>query len=584
MRKTRLRAIIIAIALCLLPLFVGSTFARADGIIIYVDGPTGIPETDWVNIQSALDDAMPGDTVQLAAGDYYVHKPLVKDGFSGTLKGAGKDTTNIVVSKASNGDLFLAAHIDAWDGWVEFTIFPGEQFYATTLFYFGNCESIVVSDLTMIMDGEDITEFSYILEEATGDVVYVLEEEWGNNIAYAFIVDIAAGCTTTLERVSIVGANDGTHFQPVSPNHGFYITSALLSEDDNGGTHTARDCDFIGMGSNAYQLTGLRNGEVIVESCVFKDSARGMVPVFCDNMDITVTDSLFENMFHSGVMLVGASGHYADVSHNTMIDSGGIWVYTEPVNPFTYSTYEKCYFSFQHNDINLRQYGEWGGLEVWNNIDDDDWADLVFKSNNIHSEGAWLYGPIFTVNAHGAVITNNKITGSGPAAMYIGVADWVGANDRGLMIIGNNLQNWQVDGGPWAPYWEGIARIWLGYTTSQCTVVEGNNQVNVYDEDDYDPDIYDEDGNVIYNGWGAASWYAGGPAQFTRHWVIIYDPSFPYGFEYFYLPEVQDGTPVTELKHNTIVGVNNMQGNAPGDEIKAAMQLLRNLNLLFRFP
>jgi hypothetical protein len=170
----------------------------------------------------------------LAAGEYNVHKPLVADGFSGIVKGAGKDVTLIEASKASDGALFPAVRINAWDGWEEFSIPAGWQFFTTTLAYFGACENeVVISDLTMVMDGEDLTEYSYLYDPATELKVYILEEEWGHNMAYAFIVDIAAGCDTTLERVGLIGANDGTHFQPVSPNHGFYITAALLSGEDD---------------------------------------------------------------------------------------------------------------------------------------------------------------------------------------------------------------------------------------------------------------------------------------------------------------------------------------------------------------
>ncbi|MFW9927126.1 MAG: hypothetical protein ACFFDM_10180, partial [Candidatus Thorarchaeota archaeon] len=142
------------------------TIAEASDGVIYVPAPTGIPETDWYNIQTALDNAMPGDMIVLAAGDYYVHQPLVKDGFSGILKGAGKDVTTIEVSKASDGALFPAIRIEAWDGWEEFSVPAGWQFFTTTLAYFGACESAVISDLTMIMDGEDLTEYSYLYHPA----------------------------------------------------------------------------------------------------------------------------------------------------------------------------------------------------------------------------------------------------------------------------------------------------------------------------------------------------------------------------------------------------------------------------------
>ncbi|MHA2424329.1 MAG: right-handed parallel beta-helix repeat-containing protein, partial [Candidatus Thorarchaeota archaeon] len=377
--------------------------------------------------------------------------------------------TNIIASKASNGDLFAAEHIDAWDDWEEFSVPVGTEIHTPTIGYLGGEDYVVISDLTMVMTENDITETSVIVDSVTGDVIFDIGEYyWGNNIGYAFIIDIAPGCDTTLERVGIIGANDGTQFQPVSPNHGFYITGPQLSIADDGGTHIARDCDFIGMGSNSYQPIAMTNSEIVVESCVFRDGYSGVVPVYCDRLDVTVSENLFENMGGWAVAWWGPSGSVADISNNVILDSGGLGLETYPFNPFTYREYEKNYISFENNDVTLQQYGDYGGIEIYNNIDDDDWADLVIKNNKFHSVGQWIYGPIFTANAHNAVIRNNIMTGSGPAAMYIG---FFGTADRGLSIIGNNLEGWTVDGGPWEPYWHGMAAIWLEMGTSDCMVV-----------------------------------------------------------------------------------------------------------------
>ena len=52
-------------------------------------------ETDWQNISEALQNAGPGETVQLTAGTFYLHKSIVCWDFAGTLKGAGMDETII---------------------------------------------------------------------------------------------------------------------------------------------------------------------------------------------------------------------------------------------------------------------------------------------------------------------------------------------------------------------------------------------------------------------------------------------------------------------------------------------------------
>jgi hypothetical protein len=467
------------------------TIAEATDDIIYVPAPKGIPETDWYNIQTALDNAMSGDTIVLAAGDYYIHQPLTKDGFSGSVVGAGIDSTNIIVSTASDGSLFPVIHIDVWDDWPEFGVPIGSQFYTATLFYMSRCvDSVVFSDLTMIMDENGIAEPSYIYDTYTG-TAFSFDFIWGYNFGYANIVHVLSDCDTTVERIGLVGANDGTYFQYVNPNHGWYIEGHDQNPDGFGGTHVARDCEFVGMGSNAYQPTILKNAEVIVEDCTFRDGSRGVAPVGCDGLDIKVTDSLFTNLQHSGVMLFGVSGCVADVSHNKMIGSSGVYIQAWDINGYTYVLHEKCYLNIEHNEIVQKDGGYIGGIDILNLAYELDWGDLVIKSNKIHGEGSTWRGPIHTYNAHNAIITNNIITGNGLAAMYIGVASWWDAYDTGVLMQGNNVENFYVYEG------FGTAQIWLGPYTSQCKVI--GNPANVFDETD-DPTTPEYDGNNILVG------------------------------------------------------------------------------------
>ncbi|MEE4287030.1 MAG: right-handed parallel beta-helix repeat-containing protein [Mariniphaga sp.] len=52
-------------------------------------------EEDWFNINDAIQNATPGETVQLAKGLFYLHKSIVCWDFNGTLKGSGMDETTI---------------------------------------------------------------------------------------------------------------------------------------------------------------------------------------------------------------------------------------------------------------------------------------------------------------------------------------------------------------------------------------------------------------------------------------------------------------------------------------------------------
>uniref|UniRef100_UPI003216CE38 hypothetical protein n=1 Tax=uncultured Draconibacterium sp. TaxID=1573823 RepID=UPI003216CE38 len=52
-------------------------------------------EEDWYNINEALQNANPGEVVQLGAGTFYLHKSIICWDFNGTLKGAGMGKTTI---------------------------------------------------------------------------------------------------------------------------------------------------------------------------------------------------------------------------------------------------------------------------------------------------------------------------------------------------------------------------------------------------------------------------------------------------------------------------------------------------------
>lgn len=60
-------------------------------------------ETDWQNINEALQNAGPGETVQLATGTFYLHKSVVCWNFDGTFRGSGMNETKI---QTVPGELF----------------------------------------------------------------------------------------------------------------------------------------------------------------------------------------------------------------------------------------------------------------------------------------------------------------------------------------------------------------------------------------------------------------------------------------------------------------------------------------------
>jgi hypothetical protein len=117
---------------------------------------------------------------------------------------------------------------------------------------------------------------------------------------------------------------------------------------------------------------------------------------------------------------------------------------------------------------------------------------VVISHNKIHSEDSWLYGPIFSDGAmQNGLITNNIITGRGPAAMYLEIYNWYPGK---ATLRGNNLNGWETTPDPWGL---GTAQIWLGpFIVNSVVIGHGN----VFDEPAYDTDwnpLYDENGNPL---------------------------------------------------------------------------------------
>ena len=449
------------------------------GSVWYIPSPTGIPETDYAFIQDALDHMISGETIQLAAGDYYVHRPLVKDGFSGTIKGAGKDITIIVASKGSNGELFPSIYVPEFDG----RCYLGPNYLTNTTFllYLPHCtDSVTLLDMTLAIDTIGIADYTYYNNTEVQEIR--IDTDYGNNLAYAVYLVITSECDTIFNNVKLVGVNDGTQFFS-QPNHGIVIDSFYLSETELGGSHTARSCDFIGLGTNSYQHSYLKNAQILVDSCTFTDCTRGTNIFWSRGIDIhiinnefcrlldwgvwilesehceaIITNNDFINLGMSAVVLSRLIGCSIDVSNNDMIQSSAVYLSTQD-SPI----YEKNTYVFQFNEIKMKDNHNYAGFEIHNHVFDMDWADLEISNNTIDCESNYLYnGPIFAINAHYAVISDNTIIGSGPFAIYLR------DSGHGLIIEENDFHHW-ITADP-LNYYGNIAPIYLCESTNQCTV------------------------------------------------------------------------------------------------------------------
>ena len=470
------------------------TTTDAATVEICVPAPTGDPLIDWTNIQDALDSMSPGDTLCLAAGRYTIHRPLVTHGFHGSIIGAGMDETFIEAVRGPLG-YFEAAYMTEYDGWGNLPR-PGSEDYYTAFFYFGGPDtSVDVSDLTLEVNEPDVAELSYTYYPAYDEVILggkltvhhpELYDYWWyneNNIHCGIDISQSFDCDTSFENIRITGlytyipATEETWDDSIcSPRFG------LVHWWSSGGSHIVKDCVFEGSGVFACGPFGLTDAEYVFESNSVSDGWRGFQTAYGERMDIRVLKNTFYDLEVNSISNYFLQSSVMKVSRNHMFDvGGGFWYLNQPW------VAEGSRYLVEHNTIELQQHCWTGAVEVWDYTDAK--SELVVVSNRIHSVDATApYGPISLHAAYGSVIAFNKITGNGPAAMYIGAA-WDPVDD--VVLLGNNVQNFEVTDGIWDfPIWwpfpgdpiEGVGRIWLGELSSNCLVVGGSNKNNVVNE------------------------------------------------------------------------------------------------------
>lgn len=254
-------------------LTVGMTRAN-DITIVY---PTGVDDT--ADIQSALNAAGPGDTVQLAAGQFYTNEILVED-FCGTFKGTGEGT-KIDVLRGLNPSL------------------PGVSIdyltYSTHLFtFFGG--DVHILDLTF-----DITP-------------YEPAEVWGPNnppdwYDLLAVILITGDINSQIENVKFTG-HEGTALYP-GPFHPMFSVKSYnvrIGVEYGGGIpttgrHIIRDCDFdsLWLGITAW---GLMNCELTITSNSIKGGAIGIINAENTNSEIEISGNEIEADFLAGIWVM----------------------------------------------------------------------------------------------------------------------------------------------------------------------------------------------------------------------------------------------------------------------------------------
>jgi len=466
-RDTRLSSFVFSI---LALGFVGVVQAQN---VFHVDPSADLSgEADWANIMQAFEDskaAGAGSTVELAAGTFYIPRPLQIANFSGTLLGAGKGKTilrnapgiefGLLEPPLERMPAFMAFWLDGMDPGSE-TFWPADR-----------VQDLTLSGFTILIDGPAQRWYSHCLPGHPGwqfiNSIDVRGRWTGlqHGIWEMHPDDIMerALANTRFEHLEFIGEN------------GYALNGTQVWGE--GVTFPCGDGSAF-----TWAYTKWISGTQVVEDSSY-DSMQGEAIAFYNLVDSTVLLGGGPNkgttVRNSGAPLLmwDLSNTSVHASYIDSADSLGVYL-LNGIDTVAYGMPEirlpaPSEYVFTHNRIRQGTGSWYASFELWNYAGEVGWAlgNVVISNNKIHSEDHnFPFGPIFSYFVDGAVITNNKITGRGDTAVAIEPFGTIG---RDWVLVGNNVENYES-----TPYPE---QILLGPGTSNCTVVGGHNAANVFD-------------------------------------------------------------------------------------------------------
>lgn len=438
--------------------------------------PTGVDDT--ANIQCAFDAAVaagPGSTVQLEAGTFYLSRDIVVVNFDGSFRGAGKGRTIV----QNLDDVPFPLHGDPY---------PYHDYPGLLLFYqdaTGIPSTLNFSDMTIRVRGKSEPWSAHGF--GPWDCMTAIEV-WGK---VTQVEDFEESYVdASFERMEFEGEAGEFNCEGLGVN----VESGVWF----GGEQIVK----IKRRSTYVKYVKPLSGTLSVTDCSFENTAYGILTFMLVDSTVSVERNTFDNVGQP-FWLVDPSNTNVEFSRNRATNTRWFGVRVnqalQSVRGWDFGPFgelpEPSSLLISHNTIHAVHIADGVGIE--------DYAPLVGENGRLHTvisnnriilDNTW-YGGIWGYSAQDVVVTNNVIEGTGLAGIYTGV-DWEPVS--GWTILGNNVQNVDAD----------VAPIWLGPGTSNCTVVGGSSESNVWDQ----------------------------------------------------------GT------DNILVGVNNMQGNPPGPEIKEALE------------
>lgn len=347
-------------------------------------------------LERALITLQPGGAIRLAAGHFYINRPVVAPvGFSGSLIGAGKELTSIIGVGSAATPFANAIMTTPGDFW---------PVQASALLYFPHPSGeLSISDLTMALpEGFATVPSTYGFTDLTGFVFVQLAAE-GSNTSFANL---------RLQGARSTGNGDpfaGVDYQPLWGIGvlGSAETFPLLA---SGGHHTLANTDIsrVGIQATDYQL--LKHADVEIRGNVYSE-AKQAITRWLDGSNVTIEGNTLDTYSFGSIV----------------VTQEGVPIPGEPSNVV-----------IRNNDITVKGYL---GIEI-SSIPGATPAAfrLLIEKNTITQAGRDPIGFFANVAGIGmldgldhATVRNNVLRGS--AAFAIATA-----SVNNSVLVGNNLQ------------------------------------------------------------------------------------------------------------------------------------------------
>lgn len=392
----------------------------------FVVSPTGADDT--ANLQCAFNEAAlagAGARVQLACGTFTTNMIDVT-GFHGTFAGMGQDMT--VIHSAPN----LPCDQVLWPDWPSLFVFR-------------------LSDL-------QVEDLSFQILDPAPCLPW-----WGSSMGLGvilFVTDLPA---------DITGCAD-----PLLPSPGSAIVNRVSFEGLPGGGPYSEYAVAMGFqySPQCYEtLSHFMKGDVRIQSSRFDHMAFAAVLA-----QVTESKFLFGGApplkntvsdVNVGVYCQDLSASAAEISYN---DIAAQWANIF-ADQYYYRYDELSTFLVTHNTLHVDAGSDGVGLADYLSkyYGQSLKAEVSFNDFAINTDCCG--GIVGYYGTRDVLVRNNRFHGTaGWYGIRLGYSNY--HSDEGWLILGNDFQNLSA----------GVAPIWLGRTSKNCTVVGGSNKTNVYNQ------------------------------------------------------------------------------------------------------